>query len=83
MHACLNVDEVVRLIALELVVSGGGATAVGLACCCKNFEDLVLDALWAQQVSLLPLFKSFPGDVWKEGGYSVSASTTCLFPLSL
>jgi len=85
MHAaaCLNEDEIVRLIALELVASGGEATAVGLACCCKGFEDPVLDTLWAEQVSLLPLLKTLPSGVWKEGGYSVSASTPCLFFLSL
>jgi len=81
MHACLNVDEIVRLIAHELVTSGGEATAVGLACCCKSFEDSVLDALWVEQERFLPLLRSLPGDVWKEGGYSVSAPTTCLFSL--
>jgi hypothetical protein len=79
MHRCLNVDEIVRPIACELVASGGKATAVGLACCCKSFEDPALDALWAEQDSLLPLLKTFPGDVWKEGGYTVSISTTCIF----
>ena len=83
MHACLNVDEIVRLIAHELVAFSGEGSAAGLACCCKSFEDPVLDELWAKQVSLLPLFNSFPGDVWKGGGYSVSAPTTCLFSLSL
>jgi hypothetical protein len=79
MHRCLNVDEIMRLIACELVASGGGATAAGLACCCKGFEDPALDALWADQESLLPLLNIFPGDVWKEGGYSVSVPTTCVF----
>ena len=83
MHACLNVDEIVRLIAHELVASSGEGTAASLACCCRGFEDPVLDALWAEQKFLLPLLESFPGDVWKEGGYSVSAPTTCLFFLSL
>jgi len=78
MHACLNVDEIVRLVALELVAFGGEATAVCLACCRKSFEDPVLDVLWAKQVLLLPLLKTFPGDIWKEAGCSVSASTTCL-----
>ena len=83
MHACLDVDEVVRLIAHELVTSRGKATAVSLACCRKSFEDPVLDALWAEQDMLLPLLKSFPCDVWKEGGYSVSVSIACLFSLCL
>jgi len=79
MHTCLNVDEIVRLIAHELVAFSGEGSAVGLACCCKSFEDPALDALWAIQWSLLPLLKSLPGDVWKEGGYSVSAPTICVF----
>ena len=83
MHACLNVDEIVRLIAHELVVSSGERSAVSLACCRKSFEDPVLDALWAEQDMILPLFKSFPCDIWKEGEYSVSAWIACLFSLSL
>ena len=81
MHACLNVDEIVRLIAHELVAANGRATAVCLACSCKGFEDLVLDALWEKQGFLLPLLKTFPGDVWKEGGQIVSAPTTRIFSL--
>jgi len=67
MHACLNVDEIVRLIADELVVSEAKATAVSLARCCKNFEESVMDVLWESQ-HLLPLLKCFPQDVWKERG---------------
>jgi len=80
MHACLNVDEIVRLVALELVAFGGEATAVCLACCCKSFEDPALDALWKKQGSLTPLLKSLPSDVWKEGGYSVGVPITCISP---
>ena len=80
MHPCLNVDEIARLIAHELVASGGKATAVGLACCCKSLEDPALDALWAKQVSLLPLLKSSPGDVlWSGIECTVSISTTYFF----
>ena len=50
MHACLNVpDEILRLIACELVASEGQATAVPLACCSQSFEGPVLDALWETQ----------------------------------
>ena len=80
MHACLYVDEIVRLIARELVTSEGKGTAVALACCCKSFEDPVLDALWVKQGRLLPLLKSFPRDVWKEGSCTVSGLATCMFP---
>ena len=73
MHACLNVDEIIRLIVHQLVRSRAKATAIALACCCKNFEDPVLDVLWETQDGLLPLLKSLPTDVWNEGGYTVSA----------
>ena len=43
MHAYLYVDEIVRLITRELVVPEATVTAVALTCCCKSFEDLVLD----------------------------------------
>ena len=81
-HPCLNLDEIVRLIVRELVTPRGKGAAVGLACCCKSFEDPVLDVLWATQDQLLPLLKTFPGDIWEEGGYSVSVPTSCapLFP---
>ena len=79
MHACLNVDEILRLIASELVVSQGGATAVALACCCKSFEDPVLDTLWETQYQLFPLLESLPGDIWKDGKRGVSAPTTYVF----
>ena len=65
MHPCLNVDEILRLLARELVASEAKAAAVSLACCCKSFEDPVLDTLWETQSKLLPLLKSLPADVWK------------------
>ena len=80
MYACLNVDEITRRIASELVASGGKATAVALACCCKSFEDPVLDTLWETQGQLLWLLRSFPGDVWNKGGGTVSVPTMCVFP---
>jgi len=72
-HPCLCVDEILRIVARKLVASGAKASAVALACCCKNFEDPVLDVLWETQDQLLPLLKSLPGDVWKvEEGELVS-----------
>ena len=55
MHACLNVDEIVRLIIYELVESRARGSAVALACCRKSFEDPVLDALRETRNGLLPL----------------------------
>ena len=63
MHACLNMDEIVRLIAWELVASRAKATTIALACCSKSFEDPVLDTLWGTESLLRPLLRSFPGDV--------------------
>ena len=71
MHACLHVDEIVRLIAWELVSSEGRATAIALACCCQSFEDPALDALWETQYQLTPLLKTFP-----EDKYTVSAQVS-------
>ena len=79
MHHCLNVDEIVRLIAWELVASDADATAVALAACRRNYEDPVLDELWATQKELLPLLKTLPEDVWNGDECTVSASTTRLF----
>jgi len=74
MHPCLNVDEILRLLACQLVASEGSATALSLARCCKSFEDPALDALWGTQDQLVPLLKSLPGDVWKvEAGRFVSS----------
>jgi len=80
MHSCLNVDEILRLIACELAVSGAKATTVSLACCCKSFEDPVLDALWETQGELFPLLKSLPGNAWKvEAAQFVSILTGFTF----
>ena len=79
MHPCLYVDEIVRSVACELVTSRGRAAAVALACCCKGFEDPVLDVLWQTQERLRPLLESLPGDVWDEGRCTVSASTAYIF----
>ena len=66
MHACFSVDEIVRLLACELVASEGNGTAVALARCCKSLEDPVLDVLWGTQVRLYPLLETFPESVWDE-----------------
>lgn len=73
MHACLGVDEILRIIACELTASKAKATAAALACCCKSFEDPILDTLWETQDRLLPLLKSFPGEVWDGDECIVSA----------
>jgi len=83
MHPCLNLDEIIRDTACELIISKAGATAVAFASCCKSFEDPVLDTLWGAQTDLLPALMTFPIDIWNwtgQGLYEVSASTTAAFP---
>ena len=80
MHPCLNVDEILRLLAHALVVLEAKATAVALACCCKSFEEPALDVLWEAQNRLGPLLKCFPRDVWEEeDGNFVSPLTALIF----
>jgi len=83
MHACLDVDEIVRLITHELVAPETKSAAVALACCCKSFEGPVLDVLWETQQELVPLLRSLPGDVWSTGRCTVSVPTTHFFFPSL
>lgn len=73
MHPC---REILRLVTYELVSSRGQATAVALACCCKTFEDPVLDALWETQERLLPLLEALPGDIWDGDGGNVGMPPT-------
>ncbi|KAF9786371.1 hypothetical protein BJ322DRAFT_1108227 [Thelephora terrestris] len=68
MHRCLSVDEILRIIACELVGSGLKATAVSLAHCCRSFQGPVLDTLWKTQYRLIPLLKCLPQGVWQEEG---------------
>ena len=72
MHRYLRGDEVLRVIAHELVASKEWATAAALACCCKVFEVPVLDTLWEVQSRLLPLLESLPSDVLNSSWYTVS-----------
>ena len=79
MHPCLRVDEILRLMACELVVSGAKETAVALASCCKSFEDPVLDVLWEAQDRLAPLLECFLDDDWEEEGSLVCHLTLFIF----
>ena len=81
MHPCLSVDEILRLLARILARSEAKTTVVTLACCCKTFEEPMLDELWRAQERLIPLLKCFPQDVWmREGGAFVSPPTALIFP---
>lgn len=74
MHCCLYVEDILRLIAHELVAAGRNGTVSALARCCKYFEDPVLDVLWGMQCHLHLLLDTFPQDIWGCRG-NVSAVT--------
>jgi hypothetical protein len=72
MHRSLAMDDILHLLACELVESELRGTAVSLACCCRTFKDVVLNALWKTQGRLTPLLKCLPQEVWKEDESFVS-----------
>ncbi|KAF9786388.1 hypothetical protein BJ322DRAFT_1059312 [Thelephora terrestris] len=67
MHYCLSVEEIVRLITRELIDATEYEAAAALARCQKSFENPVLDVLWESQCRLIPLLKTFPGNIWSPG----------------
>ena len=83
MHPCLRVDELVRLVAYELVASTKKATAAALARCCTSLQDPVLDALWEAQEGLTPLLESLPKDVWDPDLYYTVCSDNIVIRFSL
>ena len=78
MHPCLYLDEIVRLIAHELIAAKREATAVALACCCKPLQDPVLDVLWDAHPHFFKLLKILPENIWSSAGYKVSITTKML-----
>ena len=82
-HPCLNVHEIPSPFARELAESEAKATAVALACCCKSFEEPVLDALWETQERLTPLLRCIPQEVWEEEGGRFVSQEVALTPLEL
>jgi hypothetical protein len=78
MHPGLCVDEIVRLVAHGLVAAKQNATAVALACCCKRFEDPVLDVLWRPQFQFSRLLETLPGGIWRPDGFKVRVTKTIL-----
>ncbi|PIL22673.1 hypothetical protein GSI_15366 [Ganoderma sinense ZZ0214-1] len=67
MHRCLAVPELLNLIFKEVHTSAkGGITVAALARTAKCFQDVALDTLWEKQMSLVPLVKCFPHEIWKE-----------------
>jgi len=70
-HRVLEIGELTRLIAGQLVVVGNQKSAVNLACSSRYLEEPVLSALWETQSSLHTLLKTLPSHTWhfgREGG---------------
>ena len=81
MHPCLHVDEIVKLVASELVASKSKASAAALARCCRGFEDSVLDSIWEDPGWLTNLLRVFPKDVWDYREYEVCLCVVTKFVL--
>jgi hypothetical protein len=64
-HRCWALDEIVRVIAANLVLDKANASAVSLANCSKSLEEPALSEVWRSLSSLAPLVKSFPPEVWE------------------
>lgn len=67
MHHCLKVEEIVRNIA-DLHVSEGHKShksdVAHLAFSCRTLYEPAMDALWRELVSLKPLIRCLPEEVW-------------------
>jgi hypothetical protein len=74
-HPCLIVDEIVRLVARELVASEAYRTALALACCCKGYEAPVMDVVWRAHSRLASITDP-------DGQFYVSASKSARPPLT-
>ena len=76
-------EDILNLLARELIDSGLKATAVLLACCCKTLEEQVLHVLWETQDRLIPLLKCFPQDVWEGADGSFVSQVLMIASLSV
>jgi len=70
-HA-LNISELTRFIASQLVLTGAEKSAVNLACACRSLEEPVLSTLWERQCHFFALLKVFPEGTWELQDYEDS-----------
>lgn len=75
-HRCWGLDEIVRVIAANLVSNGAKASAVSLASCSKSLEEPALSEVWRSLSSIAPLVKCFPPDVWETRDEKLASSIT-------
>ena len=77
-HRCWALDEIVRVIAANLVSDKAGASAVSLASCSKSLEEPSLGEIWRSLSGLAPLVRCFPPEVWEVKGEKLVSTTTGL-----
>ena len=75
-YRVLKISELTRLIASQLVLIGGGKSAVSFARACRSLEEPILSTLWETQSSLTILLKVLPEETRmcqriKPGSYVV------------
>jgi hypothetical protein len=65
MHKCLEITDIVCLVAAE-AVNLERSSAISFACTCKAFEAAVMEILWSShQTDLVNLLRCFPSEVWE------------------
>ena len=61
----LNISELTRLIASQLVLIGAEKSAVNLACACRSLEEPVLSTLWETKYHFFILLSVLPEGTWE------------------
>ena len=75
-HGSLGPNEIVTLIAANLVSDKATASAVALARCARSLEEPVLCEVWRTLSSLTPLVKCFPPELWEIRDGKLASTTT-------
>lgn len=83
-HKIFELDEILRLIAGELVNADNNGTALAFACSRRLSSDPVLDTMWEEgQGDFTTLLKTFPAPAWAiNDGKFVSPSNNSLSNVS-
>jgi len=69
MHRCLTIQEILHMIFHSIYnppSREGNHTLIALAVTCQSFQEVALDIIWHTQVTLVPLIKCMPPDLWQE-----------------
>ena len=58
--------DVIREVIAHLQSDSQFRTLLALGLTCQMIRSYALDAIWFRMTSLIPLLRSFPGDVWQQ-----------------